>query len=104
MIRPVIHGVLHVVVPGFVARWGWPARWKNAWFAMLLTNLVDLDHLGAEPIYDPHRCSLGFHPLHSLAALFVYLVMIAFPKTRIVGVGLVVHMILDGIDCIWMRL
>ncbi len=71
---------------------------------MLLTNLVDLDHLYADPMYDPNRCSLGFHPLHSLIAMFVYLVMTAIPKARIVGSGLVVHMILDGIDCIWMRL
>lgn len=104
MIRPVVHGVMHVVVPGLVARWGWPKRWKSVWVAMLLTNLVDLDHLYADPMYDPNRCSLGFHPLHSLVAMFVYLVMTAIPKTRIVGVGLVIHMVLDGIDCIWMRL
>ena len=30
----------------------------------MLTMMVDLDHLIADPIFDPQRC-IGFHPLHS---------------------------------------
>ena len=69
---------------------------------MVLTMIVDLDHLLANPIYDPNRCGIGFHPLHSYMAIGVYLVMTAIPKVRIVGMGLVIHMVLDGLDCIWM--
>ena len=31
---------------------------------MLATMVVDLDHLLADPILDPQRCGIGFHPLH----------------------------------------
>jgi hypothetical protein len=69
---------------------------------MVLTMIVDLDHFFANPIYDPNRCGIGFHPLHSYMAIGVYLVMTAIPKVRFVGMGLVIHMVLDGLDCIWM--
>jgi len=66
---------------------------------MIATMVVDLDHLLAVPIYDPLRCSIGFHPLHSYYVLPLYVGMLFFPKTRIVGIGLVIHMVLDFIDC-----
>ena len=66
---------------------------------MMATMAVDLDHLLAVPMYDPNRCSIGFHPLHSYYAIGVYVILLFFPKTRIVGIGLVIHMILDYIDC-----
>ncbi len=62
---------------------------------MMLTMLVDLDHLLANPIYDPNRCSIGFHPLHSYIAIAGYLVMGIFPKTRVIAYGLLIHMALD---------
>jgi hypothetical protein len=71
---------------------------------MLLVNIIDLDHLLADPIYDPNRCGIGFHPLHSYLAVAVYLALTTIPKTRIVGLGLVIHMVLDWIDCLWMSL
>lgn len=66
---------------------------------MIATMLVDIDHLLATPIYDPMRCSIGFHPLHQLPAIAVYLVMLGFEKTRLIGLGLVIHMLLDSLDC-----
>ena len=69
---------------------------------MALTIIVDLDHLLADPIYDSSRCSIGYHPLHSYPAILIYLVLTMIPKTRLVGLGLVIHMVLDGLDCIWM--
>ncbi len=66
---------------------------------MVSTMLVDLDHLIAIPIYDPERCSIGFHPLHEPMIIVSYLVLSFIPKTRLLGVGLVIHMSLDSIDC-----
>lgn len=66
---------------------------------MMLTMLVDLDHLLANPIYDPSRCSINFHPLHGFLPIFIYAIMSFIPKTRFIGIGLVIHMILDSIDC-----
>lgn len=68
---------------------------------MLATMLIDLDHLFANPVFDPHRCSINFHFLHTYPALAVYLLMLFFKKTRIAGTGLVFHLITDGIDCFW---
>lgn len=67
---------------------------------MLGTMLVDLDHLLANPIFDPSRCSIGFHPLHSYYAIAVYFILLLFPKSRIIAVGLLFHMLTDYIDCL----
>lgn len=64
--------------------------------------LVDSDHLLATPLYDPERCSIGFHPLHSFIAIPIYLALCFLPKfryLRIIGVGLIIHMLLDSVDC-----
>lgn len=102
MLRPIIHIVLHVAVPGLTARWAFADRWKKAWVVMVATMVVDLDHLLAVPIFDPQRCSIGFHPLHAYGMLPIYLGLWAWPRTRLVGAGLVIHMGLDWIDCLWM--
>ena len=67
---------------------------------MVLTMVVDLDHLLASPIYDPNRCSINFHPLHSYPAILLYIMLAAFPKSRLVGLGLLLHMGIDLTDCI----
>ncbi|MGD2187043.1 MAG: DUF6122 family protein [Desulfobacterales bacterium] len=104
MFRAVLHIALHMVVPGIVARWAFADRWKKAWLIMLLVNIIDIDHLFADPVYDPNRCGIGFHPLHSYLAIIVYLGLTAIAKTRLVGLGLVIHMALDWLDCLWMSI
>ena len=66
---------------------------------MMATMLVDIDHLFATPIYDPGRCSIGFHPLHGIFPILIYGLLCFIPKTRLIGIGLVIHMALDSIDC-----
>lgn len=99
--QPVVHYSLHFLVPGILALVFFNSRWKDAWLIMVLTMLVDLDHLLATPIFDPGRCSIGFHPLHSYYAIGVYIVLLFFPKTRVVGIGLLFHMFTDWQDCAW---
>jgi len=72
---------------------------------MVGTMVVDLDHLLAEPMFDPGRCSIGFHPLHSSIAIGVYVLALAIPnmRVRMVAVGVCFHMLTDGIDCLWMK-
>ncbi len=67
---------------------------------MLATMLVDLDHLLASPLYDPARCSIGFHPLHQWPAISISARMGFVRPLRLVGIGLLVHMLLDGLDCL----
>jgi hypothetical protein len=102
MLRTTVHLTLHLLAPGAVARLAFSDRWKRAWIVMVATMAVDLDHLLATPVFDPNRCSIGFHPLHTWPALAVILVLAVVPKTRLVGLGLVIHMALDGLDCLWM--
>lgn len=99
MILPSLHLVLHVVVPGITARLAWGKIWLQAWLIMVLTMLIDLDHLLASPVYDPDRCSINFHPLHSYPAAAAYLLLLLIPKLRILGVGLLLHITLDLFDC-----
>ena len=70
---------------------------------MIATMLVDLDHLLADPIFSLNRCSINFHPLHSYIAIGVYVVLLFFKEVRIIAVGLLLHMLTDFLDCLWMR-
>ncbi|HEY1024739.1 MAG TPA: DUF6122 family protein [Sphingobacteriaceae bacterium] len=93
------HILLHFLVPAAIAWVFFKKKAGKAWLIMIATMLVDLDHLLADPIYDPNRCSIGFHPLHSYVAVGVYCLMLFFPKVRLPAIGLVIHMVLDYLDC-----
>jgi hypothetical protein len=73
--------------------------WPAAFALLMLGVVIDLDHLLADPIYDPGRCSIGFHPLHTLVPVGLYLALLAHERTRLVGLGLLIHILLDLIDC-----
>jgi len=104
VLRPLIHLFLHVIIPAIVAKYYYSKRWIWSWLVMLLTMVIDLDHLFVRPIYNPDRCSLFFHPMHSYFAIVSYVLIIVFPKMRLIGLGLLIHIVLDGIDCVWLWL
>ncbi|HEY8403155.1 MAG TPA: DUF6122 family protein [Flavobacteriales bacterium] len=100
--QPIIHYSMHLLVPGAIANIFYRNEWKKAWLLFLTTMLVDLDHLLATPIFDPSRCSIGFHPLHSYYAIVVYFLAFLFIKNkniRILALGLWFHMFTDAFDC-----
>jgi hypothetical protein len=99
--QQVIHYFLHLIFPLAIAYIFYRKNWKTSYLILLLTMLVDLDHLLATPMFDPCRCSIGFHPLHSYIAIIIYSIMSFHPKIRIVGIGLLLHMATDGIDCLF---
>jgi hypothetical protein len=103
-LQPVLHYSLHFLFPALLARVFFPSRWKSAWLIMIATMLVDLDHLLADPVFDPGRCGIDFHPLHSFTAIFIYVFMLFIPNTivRIIATGLIFHMATDFQDCLWM--
>ncbi|HAJ75121.1 MAG: DUF6122 family protein [Gammaproteobacteria bacterium] len=94
-----LHFALHFLAPGAVTLAFFRKQWQKAFLLMIATMLVDIDHVLADPIYDPSRCSMGTHPLHEPMLLGPYTVLCFFPKTRYIGVGLVIHMLLDSLDC-----
>ncbi|WP_411275495.1 DUF6122 family protein [Daejeonella sp.] len=93
------HMLLHFIVPAIIAALFYRKMPFKAWLIMMATMAVDLDHLVADPIYDPNRCSIGFHPLHSYLAVGIYIGLLFIPRMRLIAVGLVIHMILDYVDC-----
>jgi len=96
------HIVLHFLVPAIIAALFYRKMFLKAWLIMIATMIVDLDHLLANPMYDPNRCSIGFHPLHSYLAVVIYVGLLFVPRVRLIAIGLVIHMALDYADCfIW---
>jgi len=103
VLRFLVHYGLHFLFPVFMAkRWG-GEHWLKCVLIMWSTMLVDLDHLLANPMFDPCRCSIGYHPLHSAWAIGFYVLLLLSPKTRWWGVGLVLHMLTDAQDCLWIQ-
>lgn len=114
--RNVIHIALHFIVPALAALTFYRDRWRHVTLILIATMLVDLDHLLADPIYDPNRCSIGYHPLHTTPAILVYVFLFVLPfvvrkgdtpclrpaidTLHLIGSGLSMHMALDWIDCL----
>ena len=101
VVRLAIHIILHVIFPGIIAFIFFKNIWKKAWILMMLTMLIDLDHLLAMPIFDPDRCSINYHPLHTYFAGIGYILLLFFNKTRIIAIGLIFHLFTDAIDCLF---
>ena len=98
-----VHYFLHFGFPFFIAWHFFRDDWKRTYLILLATMLVDLDHLLATPIFMADRCSINFHPLHTWPAMIVYGLMLFLPKPyRIVGIGLLFHMLTDFLDCMMM--
>lgn len=101
--RHLAHYGIHFIVPIIVAVLFFKGRQRRAAIILLLGIAIDIDHVWAEPIFDPQRCSLGFHPLHSYALIPVYVLLALWPKTRLIGLALTIHIIADGVDCLFIN-
>jgi len=101
LFRTSVHYGFHFLVPGLIAYVFFRKNWKKVWLVLVLTMLIDLDHLLATPIFDSNRCSINFHPLHTYTAGAVYLGLLLFKKSRIIAIGLLLHLLTDALDCLW---
>ena len=95
----IIHIVLHITAPLLIALALYKTKWLSSYGILLLGLLIDLDHLLANPLYNSSRCSIGFHPLHTLLPVIIYLLLLIPVKTRVFGIGLNLHIALDLADC-----
>lgn len=104
--RTLVHYGLHFVFPLVIALL-WPRRrWTVMYLLLLSTMLIDVDHLLARPIFDPNRCSVGTHLLHSYPMVGLYVVMLFLPYERwgwpwwlrVLAVGLTLHILTDWQD------
>ena len=99
--QTLVHYSLHFLFPAVLALVFFPMMWQAAYLMMLATMFMDLDHLLAKPIFDPLRCSIGYHPLHSFYAIPLYALLLLLPATQPVAVGLLFHLVTDTVDCLW---
>jgi len=103
LLRTIIHYGLHFLAPLLFAQFFRRERRVKAFWIMLATMLVDLDHLLATPIFNPDRCSVGFHLLHSYFMVGVYALLCVLPYEKLnmpwwlrpIGIGLFFHMLTD---------
>lgn len=102
MFQNLVHYGIHFLLPVIICVVFFKKQWKFALLIMLSTMLIDIDHLLATPIFDPNRCSINFHPLHSYYAIGIYILLSIIKKTRILGIGCVIHIIADVADCLMM--
>lgn len=103
MIRFIAHYGIHFLVPVAIGYFGFPKKRILAITILLAGILIDIDHLWAEPFFDPNRCSIGFHFLHSYWAIGLYTLLLCFKKTRIFGLALMLHILADLVDCLFLR-
>lgn len=101
--QTLIHYFLHLIFPLVISYVFFRKSYKKIYLLLLGTMLVDLDHLLASPIFQPNRCSINFHYLHTYYAMILYALLLLFPKPfNIIGIGLLFHMFTDLVDCLFM--
>ncbi len=100
MTREFLHYGIHFVLPLVIGMTVFKEhRWKMI-LILLSGILIDIDHLLASPIFDPDRCSIDFHPLHSYWAIGIYVILLIPSRTRIWGIALLIHILADTVDCL----
>ena len=112
LLKLLAHYGLHFVAPYFLAAL-WPQHSRlRVYLLLLATMAIDLDHLLVRPIFDPERCSVGFHLLHSWPFVLLYVLLCVLPYERlgwpwwlrVLGVGLCFHILTDWQDFVLWRL
>lgn len=101
MLRFILHYGIHFLVPIATAYFFFKDHRLKVALILLAGILLDIDHILASPIFDPMRCSINFHPLHSYWAILIYILMLFLKKTRIWGMAFLIHMVADVVDCLF---
>ena len=102
MLQPFVHYGFHFFAIAIIAYFYDKKNWKKYWLILLATMLIDVDHLWATPIFEPNRCSINFHFLHTYYAWIIYVLGAIFIRHRLVKlifIGLSFHLFTDAIDC-----
>jgi hypothetical protein len=100
MVRFFLHYGIHFLLPIAIGFLFFKENRMRVILILLAAILIDLDHLLATPVFDPQRCSINFHPLHTYWAMLVYVLFFFIKPLRVVGLGLLIHLLADWIDCL----
>ena len=102
LLQPFLHYGGHWLVPFLIARAIWPANRLRAGLVIASANFIDIDHLLADPIFDPNRCSIGFHLLHGWEAALGFAALLFVPRwwVRAFGIGALWHLAVDYGECL----
>ncbi len=100
MTRELLHYGIHFGLPLVIGLLLFKEKQWKVTLILLSGILIDIDHLLASPVFDPNRCSIGFHPLHSYWAIGLYAILLIPAKTRIWGLALMIHILADTVDCL----
>ncbi|WP_246865779.1 DUF6122 family protein [Croceivirga thetidis] len=103
MLRFVFHYGIHFLVPVLIGLVFFKENRIRIILILLAGIFIDIDHLLASPIFDSNRCSIGFHPLHSYLAIAGYFILFVVKKTRILGLALLIHILADFVDCLFLK-
>ncbi|ADY28088.1 hypothetical protein IZU89_01295 [Cellulophaga lytica] len=103
MLRFCLHYGIHFIAPIVIGYFFYKEQRLRAIIILLAAILIDLDHLLATPIFEANRCSINFHPLHTYWAMGIYISLLFFKKTRIFGIALLLHMLADFVDCLFIN-
>ena len=101
VVQPLLHYSGHFLAPIALAWLIWRSRWEGAAALLLAANAIDIDHLLADPIFDPDRCSIGYHALHGWEAAAVFAALLLVPRwwVRAFALGALWHLAVDSGDC-----
>ncbi len=99
MLRFFLHYGIHFILPIIIGLVFFKDHRLKIILILLAGILLDLDHLLADPIFDPGRCSINFHPLHTYWAITGYFLLLFFTKTRVFGIAFLIHILADTVDC-----
>ncbi|SHJ41268.1 hypothetical protein SAMN04487911_12038 [Arenibacter nanhaiticus] len=102
MLRFCVHYGIHFLVPIAIGLLFYKKQRFTVIAILLAGIIIDIDHVFADPLFDPNRCSINFHPLHTYWAIALYVAMLIPKKTRIFGLALVIHIAADITDCLLM--
>ncbi|MEM9141662.1 MAG: DUF6122 family protein [Bacteroidota bacterium] len=101
MLRFFLHYGIHFVVPIGIGLLFFKKHRLQVVAILLAGILIDVDHLWADPIFDPNRCSINFHFSHTYWAIAVYILLLFFTKTRLWGLAALIHILADVTDCLF---
>ncbi|GAA5525391.1 hypothetical protein Maes01_01960 [Microbulbifer aestuariivivens] len=97
----VLAWILHLGAPVAVAWIFFRKIWMRAALIMLAANLVALDRLFFAAAETPTNCAINAYPLHTMLPISLYGAMMFLPwlPVRLLGIGLVLHMLVDALGC-----